>query len=43
VAEALADTRDAAEIYRHASNSDALPIAEQRIGEIEAMLATMSG
>jgi hypothetical protein len=39
--EAIAAMRDAAEVYREGNNSYALPIAERRIGEMEAELAVM--
>jgi len=41
MAEALACMRGVADVYREAANTYWLPIAERRINEIEAQLATM--
>jgi tetratricopeptide (TPR) repeat protein len=41
LADALACMRNAAEVYRESGNTYWLPVAEQRIGEIEAALAAM--
>jgi hypothetical protein len=41
LADALSCMRSAAEVHREGGNTYWLPIAEQRIGEIEAALAAM--